>query len=123
MKFTDGLNERIFDFEAEYGPLKFLGLRTTRFEADDDGLMTKGKKKVYDLLSDTKKAVVQVSLPFDTVDKKFERGTLVRLVGAVINVWANYNYSGNEVVYYISADDIVPAASAGSSKPSAAEKK
>lgn len=122
MKFSDGLNDKIFDFDEEYGNLTYLCLRNTRMEEDENGDMTKVRKRVYDLLSDVKRAVVQVSVPAETAERDIPRGTKVRLVGGVMNVMARSGYPENEVVCYITANDIIPIASVPKSNPQVEKK-
>lgn len=107
MKFPKGLNDKIFDFESDFGRLSYVSLRTTSLQADENGEMTEVKKRVYNLLSDNKRAVVQVSIPADVPEKDFRRGQEVVLVNPVMNVMAVSNFPGVDVIDYLTADDII----------------
>lgn len=107
MKFNDGLNSDVFDFSAELGRLTFVGLRTEPRKMDNGLVTDEIRKRVYNLLSDGRRAVVTVSIPAEVPKKTFNRGQEVVLVNPVINVMATYTYPNADVVDYITADDIV----------------
>lgn len=120
MKF-EKIDEKMFDFYAEFGTLKFIGLRVESRVQDEDGEYTEVRKRVYNLLSDVKKAVVQVSIPAEVDEKSFERNQPVRLVEPEYRFMPVRDYPDVNVVSYLQAKDIVPVGDGGRGKPNTPE--
>jgi Bacterial protein of unknown function (DUF961). len=106
VKFSE-LDSNIYDFGKDLGKLTFISLRSTGMEADEEGNLTEVKKRVYNCLSDERRAVIQVSLPPDAGEKIFERGQEVELFNPVLRIFPKVSYPNLEVVDYITADDII----------------
>ncbi len=106
------LTDEIFDFDEEFGLLHFIGLRSTSMVPDDNGNPTDVvRKRVYNLLSDKKRKVIQVGVSGeDSSDEiSFAPNTVVKLVNPTLSLIPFAEYPESRIVETLSAADIVAA--------------
>lgn len=103
------LAEGIFvDNEATFGELRFSAQRNEEFELDDDGKVTnKVLSRRYDLKSKGQKQMIQVKIPGEAGEKKFDYNAVVELVNPVLGTVSRIEGYTVEAEWYIKADDIV----------------
>lgn len=107
MNFKNGLDEKMFNFDAYFGKLTFLNTRREDQERDEDGNVTGIRKRVLNLISAGLREVIQVSVPPTAGEKDFMQGQPVKLVNPRLNFMSDSAFPNPNVIEYITADNIV----------------
>lgn len=112
MRLPEGI---VVDAEKTFGELKFAAMRRENFVQDADGKSTgELKGRTYDLRCKAQGMTIQVTLPAEVEEKKFEYGARVELVEPYIDTIATATYGGRaNAGWYIKAKDIVEASGTG----------
>lgn len=112
MRLAEGI---VVDAKETFGELKFAAMRRESFVQDADGNSTgELKGRTYDLRCKAQGMTIQVTLPAEVEEKKFEYGARVELVEPYIDTIATATYGGRaNAGWYIKAKDIVAASDAG----------
>ena len=105
MRLANGI---VLDKEKTFGVLKFSALRhEVRMENEDGTTSEEIKRRTYDLKCSVQERMIQVSIPADVAVKEYPYNAEVELINPVADTVANANFRGDDVDWYIKADDII----------------
>ena len=105
MRLYEGL---VIDAKATFGDLKFSEMIREVYATDEEGKVTNElQRRVYNLKSRTQECMIQVSVPAEVDEKKFDYNTKVELVNPEVGAVANATFNGATVEWFLRADDIV----------------
>lgn len=105
MRLANGI---VIDKEKTFGVLKFSALRREVHVQNEDGTVSEEiKERTYDLKCNTQGRMIQVFVPATVPLKDYDYNAEVELINPVANTVANANYRGEDVDWYVKADDIV----------------
>lgn len=106
MRLAQGI---VIEKVETFGVLKFSALRREVKVVDDEGNVTEQvKERTYDLKSKGQGRMIQVSIPAEAGEKKFDYNAEVELINPVADTVATATFQGADVDWYIKADNIIP---------------
>lgn len=106
MRLYEGI---VIDVEATFGELRFCEMVKEVYTQDETGNITNElKRRKFNLKSCAQKYMIEVLIPAEAGEKKFDYNAKVELINPEIGVVANATFNGGATVdWFLKADDIV----------------